>query len=113
MRLPREVYVIRNLITGKVYVGSSYNIKGRLRRHLVALRGGKHSVEDMQKDYNEYGELFLISVVDKINTYNEKYKEYEWMKRLNSYKREVGYNYKDKYSFNKDREVTCLLKQIN
>ena len=50
MRLPREVYVIRNLITGKVYVGSSYNIKGRLRRHLVALRGGKHSVEDMQKD---------------------------------------------------------------
>lgn len=49
------VYQIRNLHTGKVYIGSSDNMKGRLARHRRLLRAGNHHSYKLQRDYDYYG----------------------------------------------------------
>lgn len=95
MKLPRKVYLIRHDVTGRVYIGSSADIETRYMNHMYALRAGNHPVEDMQKDFDEYGEKFTFTVVDEITTMDECEKEYEWMREFKSYVRGVGYNYKD------------------
>ncbi len=50
------VYIIRNKITGRVYVGSSYRIEFRLGQHRRALRRGKHYSLHLQRAWNCYGE---------------------------------------------------------
>lgn len=95
MKFPREVYMIRHNLTGRMYIGSSCRCAERISKHLQALRRGKHTVEDFQRDYNEYGDDFSIVILDTINDLNERHKEYEYMKKYNSYTRGIGYNYKD------------------
>ena len=48
------VYGIKNLITGKYYIGSSKNVKGRMTIHFDALSKGKHT-RKLQSSWNKYG----------------------------------------------------------
>lgn len=95
MIIPRQVYVITHNVTKKMYVGSSGKLKDRISNHMYALRAGKHPVEDMQKDFNEFGEDYTVEILDEINSIDEAGKEYEWMNKFQSNIRGVGYNYKD------------------
>ena len=101
MTLPRKIYVLQNLVNNKVYIGSSSKTKNRFKCHINALKRGKHPVEDMQRDFDKYGGLFIFYVIDTIQDHEERNKEYEWMEKLSSYKRENGYNYKDHFKFEK------------
>jgi hypothetical protein len=51
-------------------------------------------VEDMQADFNAYGEDYTVSIIEEID-YSTRDKEYEWMCFYNSNIRGFGYNYKD------------------
>ena len=95
MNFPRSVYMIKHNATGRIYIGSTAHLKNRLSCHLSRLRCGKHHIEDMQADFDKYGENYTIEVLDEIATIEEKHKEYEWMKKFNSLERGVGYNYRD------------------
>ena len=95
MRLPRKVYAIQHNVTKKIYIGSSYDVEQRYKSHIWALRGGKHTVEDMQDDYDEYGEDYSVFILDEITNYDQRCAEYEWMRKYNSIDRRYGYNYKD------------------
>ena len=97
MRLPREVYVIQHNVTKRCYVGSSFNVEHRYRNHLYQLRLHKHINEDMQKDFDTYGEDYTFKVVDRIDEFEERSKEYKWMMKLNSGDRKNGYNYNDPF----------------
>lgn len=68
----------------------------RFRSHMSDLKMNKHPVEDMQEDFNKYGNTFTFTVIDEIACYKEKVKEYEWMRKYDSCKRGIGYNYKEK-----------------
>ena len=112
MNFPRKVYAIRHNKTNRVYVGSSSRVDIRFKEHMTALRNGRHSVEDMQADFDKYGEDYSFTVVDEIATYEERQKEYDWMKKYHSYDKQFGYNYKD-YAFrNTIKQETELLKMI-
>ena len=50
------VYGIRNKYNGRMYVGSSKNLKNRILRHFSMLRNGTHKNRKIQKDFNRYGE---------------------------------------------------------
>lgn len=50
------VYLIRNTVNGKVYVGSSVNIAARWGGHRNQLRKGKHTSRHLQAAWNNYGE---------------------------------------------------------
>ena len=56
----------------------------------------KHNIEDMQSDYDNYGEDYSLYLLDEIRVFSERSKEYEWMEKLNSHIRGSGYNYKDR-----------------
>lgn len=95
MKLPRTVYLIRHNKTNRIYIGSSANPKKRLQSHIYALRNGTHSVEDMQADFDTYGEDYTVEYLEVITAYKDGMHEYEWMKKYNSHIRGIGYNYKD------------------
>ena len=104
-RYPRTVYALKQRETGRVYVGSSTNVKKRICEHRSALKRHAHTVGDLQADYEAYGESFDVEELDVIESEAESYKEYEWMAKLGSRERGRGYNYMDKaYADGRKRE---------
>lgn len=95
MNFPRQVYAIKHNATNRVYIGSSDDVERRFKSHLNKLRAHKHHIEDMQADFDLYGENYTFTVLEDIVKFDDKSKEYEWMKKYQSHIRGIGYNYKD------------------
>ncbi|WP_410931941.1 GIY-YIG nuclease family protein [Pseudomonas sp. SIMBA_067] len=53
------IYQIRNLVSGKTYIGSASNYPVRKSVHLNSLRGGRHRNRHLQSAYDKYGESSL------------------------------------------------------
>ncbi|MGD9604418.1 MAG: HIRAN domain-containing protein [Dongiaceae bacterium] len=55
--MPAEsgVYAIRNIESGRQYIGSSNNIKGRIRSHIKDLSLGRHANHALQSDFSKLG----------------------------------------------------------
>jgi hypothetical protein len=52
---PGAVYVLKNTITKRVYVGSSARPRDRRLSHMTELLRGKHSNKSLQFDFNLHG----------------------------------------------------------
>lgn len=50
------IYMIKNMINGKFYIGSSVNTNKRLTGHRYELSKNQHSNKLLQRSYNKYGE---------------------------------------------------------
>lgn len=50
------IYVIKCIVTQKIYVGSSCNVISRLSKHRSLLRQNKHHSRKLQNAWNKYGE---------------------------------------------------------
>ena len=105
------VYAIQHNKTKKIYVGSSNKPEERYRSHIRNLKRGEHSVEDMQADFDKYGEDYSFFILEKVaskrvdsgygSTISSEHKaEYEWMIKLGTTDRAIGYNYGDKNAIN-------------
>lgn len=74
------IYVIRNLKTGNVYVGSSDNIERRVRAHMNLLARGRHHSIKLQRAWDKHGsELFAfetLEVVADVERLIEREQEY-------------------------------------
>lgn len=88
------IYLIRNKIDGKAYVGSAVNISGRWNTHQSALNRNKHYNPYLQKSWNKYGAnnfefIFIYPTVDK-----ESLIEYEnaFIQEFNACNTKYGYN---------------------
>lgn len=61
------IYTIYNKINGKLYVGSSSQLKKRIRQHLSDLKANRHKNQHLQRAYNKYGgdnfEIIIIAFV--------------------------------------------------
>lgn len=58
------IYLIRHLASGKVYVGSSVNVRQRWHAHRSRLRRGSHHSRRLQRAWTKYGEAaFVFEVV--------------------------------------------------
>jgi len=53
------VYIIRNLVNNKAYIGKSKNINQRKNTHFNALRLNKHTNQHLQNSYNKYGKKYF------------------------------------------------------
>jgi hypothetical protein len=49
------VFQIKNLVNGKVLLGSSLNLEGPLNKHRFMLRINGHPNKELQRDWNELG----------------------------------------------------------
>ena len=76
---PKGVFVIRNKQTGKVFLGSSLNLKNQFEQFKIMLNMGNHINSALQSDWTSYGE--------------ENF-EYEVLETL-EIKQEIDYNYSE------------------
>ena len=92
------VYAIGNTKTKRIYIGRSGTVKGsRPESHFKALRGGRHTIEDLQKDYDRYGEeSFFVKYLGDYDGGELCRMEIFMMKILRTQDRRYGYNYKDR-----------------
>ncbi len=60
MRNNSGIYIIRNNIDKRIYIGSAFNIRKRFNVHNSLLRRNKHHSKKLQNFYNKYGKNSLI-----------------------------------------------------
>ncbi|MBP5720398.1 MAG: GIY-YIG nuclease family protein [Bacteroidales bacterium] len=95
MKYPRVVYALRHNPTGRVYVGSTYDLTMRVYQHIYKLRNGTHPIENMQRDFYQHGEDYTLYILDTLRDYCDNRKEFMWMDILDTRNQDVGYNYSD------------------
>jgi group I intron endonuclease len=62
---PMGIYQIRNLINGKILIGSSKNLHFYSNRHKFQLKLGSHKNKALQADYIKYGAAnFVYEIID-------------------------------------------------
>lgn len=87
------IYIIKNIINDKIYVGSSLNLNSRKYKHFWMLKNGVHDNEYLQNSYNKYGnDSFIFEVVDICDPKNLIIKENEYIDKYKSNLLEFGYN---------------------
>jgi len=61
------IYQIRNLINGKVYIGSSIDIDKRWKKHVRELKNLIHPNQHLQSSWNKYGEeSFIFEMIEDV-----------------------------------------------
>lgn len=61
------IYQIRNLVNGKMYIGSAVNLNRRCHDHFSQLRDNKHNNQHLQRAYNKYGEHnFVFEIIELV-----------------------------------------------
>ena len=92
------IYMIKNKVDGKFYIGSSVNMKERQGRHLRGLRQNKHHSIYLQRAWNKYGEdnfeFLIVEVVESRDKLLER--EQYYLDKYKCYTEDVGYNMSDK-----------------
>lgn len=90
------IYQIRNLVNGKIYVGSTENLFLRKNSHFYTLKKSIHRNNKLQNSYNKYGEQnFIFEVIEFIENKNKLLEiEQYWINILNVI--EKGYNIQPK-----------------
>jgi group I intron endonuclease len=87
------VYQIKNLVNGKVYVGSAVNINHRWVEHKSDLSRQKHHNEHLQYAWNKYGESnFNFEILEECPVEKLIYWEQIWMDSLCACDKRLGYN---------------------
>ena len=101
---PMGVYQIRNRVNGKIFLGSSKDLKGILNRIKFQLKNNLHINKDMQKDYNKIGEKnFSFEILDYLEPLEDVQSDYKneletlenmWLDKLQPFNNN-GYNKKN------------------
>ncbi|QRG69197.1 DUF2087 domain-containing protein [Brevibacillus choshinensis] len=98
------VYQIRNTRNGKVWIDGTMNLKTMNGKQFM-LKHGSHTVKDLQKDWEQYGEeAFVFEVLEVLEKKDEPYfdaadalekLEDKWLDKLQPYG-DKGYNERKK-----------------
>lgn len=87
------IYKIVNKLNGKLYIGSSNNIRKRWKAHRNRLRNSNHTNKYLQSTYNKYGiNALIFEVIEFVNLQNLIIKEQFWIDYYESYNRKFGFN---------------------
>jgi len=99
---PMGIYQIRNMINGKIFLGSSVNLNGIINRHKFQLKNGLHLNKELQNDFAEVGEGgFAFEILDYLTPKEDLPADYAaelrmleelWREKI-SPQHEGGYNH--------------------
>lgn len=95
------VFLIRNNVSDKVFLGSSLNLPGIINRYKFQLQNGNHPNKALQADWNEFGSSnFAFEIVDELSPGHDATRDYRqevklledlWLEKLKPFG-ERGYN---------------------
>ena len=61
------IYQIKNLASGKIYIGRSGDLNGKLNSEKFQLRNNMHMNRELQNDFNGLGEeRFAFEILDRL-----------------------------------------------
>ncbi|NNV04631.1 GIY-YIG nuclease family protein [Brevibacillus sp. MCWH] len=88
------VYLIRNKVNRKVYVGSSIRIEERWEDHIRELNGNRHNNRYLLHAWQKYGqENFSFEIIETTDDESSLIDlEQKWIDYYRSYERDKGYN---------------------
>lgn len=89
------VYLIRNTINGKVYIGASIDIRARMYAHIGALRAKRRKSENDHfiNSWHKHGEAaFVYIVLEECVSTELKEKEFIWTTKYESTNPLKGFN---------------------
>lgn len=109
MERNKKIYLIQHGKTKKNYIGSAFDVGHRFSHHLSALQTQRHSVEDLQKDFDTYGNDLRLIILAEVPEKEVLYHEHKWQRLFKSDVRGVGYNYKDPWT-NEQTALYCKEK---
>ena len=99
--VPMGVFLIRNIVSDKVFVAAGRNLHGVINRHKFELTAGVHPNKALQEDWSQLGiqnfafeilEEFIPPDDDRIDVAKElAFMETIWLEKLQPYA-ERGYN---------------------
>lgn len=118
-RRPMGVYLIRNLVNGKVFVGSTMNLDAVFNSIRFKLYAGAHPSKSLEADWKEYGTgKFEFEVLEEIFPREDANYDYAadletledlWLEKLQPYG-DQGYNEKKKTSEERLRMIATKRK---
>ncbi|HEX8349567.1 MAG TPA: GIY-YIG nuclease family protein [Hymenobacter sp.] len=108
------VYIIRNTINAKVYVGSAINFRIRFHHHASQIRKNKHHSIKLQNFINKYGrECLSFEIIQLCSGSKKQIRECEqqWINHHESYS-EKGFNIRAEAGIGEGykREIFCRCK---
>ena len=91
--MKQGVYIIRNNVNGKFYIGSSIEIPTRWNFHVWQLDKDTHGNRHLQNAWNKYGKKnFAFSIVENCKAEDTITREQFYLDTLQPYRRNIGYN---------------------
>lgn len=88
-----SIYIIKNTINNKVYIGKTTCFLNRKKEHLRKLKSGKHINQHLQSAYNKYNkDVFVFDILEECEDIVLNDKEKYWISFYNSVNDSYGYN---------------------
>jgi group I intron endonuclease len=84
------IYIIEDLKTRKVYVGSSQDIKTRVRYHFRMLENGIHHNSKLQRKYNRHTDFMVSGIIECCDLDNLLIREKFWIDFYSKQKRALN-----------------------
>jgi group I intron endonuclease len=80
VKIKSGIYLIRNLINNRIYIGLSKNVIKRLTQHRSNLKCNRHKNPHLQSSYNKYGyENFEFKLIESCKEEDLTTKEVYWL----------------------------------
>jgi len=87
------IYKIKCCSNSKIYIGSSFNIESRLKKHFTQLKNQNHINPHLQSAYNKYGcNDFISEIIELCSVEDLISREQFWMDFTKCYDRKIGFN---------------------
>ncbi len=87
------IYIIKNTVNTKVYIGKAVCFVTRQKEHLRKLRLGKHVNKHIQSSYNKYGkDAFTFNILEECDNAVLDDREKYWIAFYDSTTDSKGYN---------------------
>jgi len=87
------IYIIKNIVNNKVYIGKTSCFNNRKKEHLRKLKRGGHVNNYLQSSYNKYGkDAFDFIILEECDNSLLNSREIYWIEKYNSTNNSYGYN---------------------
>jgi group I intron endonuclease len=88
------IYLIKNTVTNKYYIGSAINFDRRFENHINDLLGNRHRNRYLQSSYNKHGrQAFTFHILETVEDKTKLIeREQHWLNISKCYDHSVGYN---------------------
>lgn len=87
------IYSIRNVVSGRVYVGSAIDIRKRWHTHRFQLTRGRHHSKPLQSSWTKHGpETFTFEIIEATGREELIAREQYWIDTLNAACPRRGFN---------------------